>query len=291
MRTVIGFVAASAFAAFAIQAWFAYGFARQVLKLPVALSFAVPVANDLYIVTLMVISYLLRFAHLRVRAYVWSVLGLGIATQIGAAWSFERWRATGEHTGVSVAALVPAALLAAAMHSLIIAARHIDESDDQGYRPVRPDRGWRDAAIEAHGRHVASAEEQAAGRAPVTAPPSRPDRAAQAPPISSGRGASRPANLVRELAVKRRLAGEPAALIAAELGVTPRAVQGWVKDHHRTQRNSGSSEMQRPAIAGEAAFSPKEIGTPGREMQGDVGGHVGPKGMPARGASDRMQES
>jgi hypothetical protein len=266
LRIVIALVSLSAFAAFAIQAWFAYGFAREVWKLPTVLSFAVPVANDLFIVTLMVVSFLLREAEARVRVYVWCVLGLGIASQIGAAWSFEQWRSHGSHYGVSVAALVPAGLLAASLHSLIIAARHIGPTDGQGRETGQ---AVADAALRrAHTQFErATAAQQAAGRAPVTAVPARPDRAPAAPPVSSGRGSVHPD---RDLAVKRRLAGESAKAIAADLGVTARAVQGWVKAHHRTQRHSGSSAMQGAEIAAPGALFPKGFGLSGGEMHPGV---------------------
>jgi hypothetical protein len=282
MRMVVALVALSALAAFAIQAWFAYGFARHVWTLPFALALAVPVANDLYIVTLMVVGYLLRNAEMRVRSYIWCVLSLGIGAQIGAAWSFEHWRSTGAHDGVSVAALVPAALLAAALHSLIIAARHLGETAVQ--RPAEstpaaapppsaaprpsakasmPDRLYVPlvtADLGAPARVAATPDEQAAGRAPVTERPAR--RKVQ---TSKGGDVAK----LRELVS----GGMSCAEAASQLGRSRR----WAELHTGDIRGGGTAEsdhaegeFHEPVITPGVALSPKGSGPQGVQLHSDV---------------------
>jgi hypothetical protein len=292
LRIVIALVALSACAAFAIQAWFAYGFARYVWQLPQTLSLAVPVANDLYIVTLMVVSYLLRSADSRVRRYVWCVLGLGIGAQIGAAWSFENWRSTGAHSGVSFAALIPAALLAAALHSLIIAARHMP-SDEQGHETGQPHTEPQEPPAQTPAgpaRRVATAVERAAGRAAVT---ERPVRVEVPPAPTSGRRTSKGDDSAIATVRKLVAGGMTCRAAAVQVGRSKRWVEIQTRDIRAgrdvTQGDTGAGEMQEPAIAPNGALSPKGIGAESVASHPDVAGRDTPKVMPARAPSVQFQ--
>lgn len=275
LRTVMAFVALSAGSAFAIQAWFAYGFARFVWTLPFALACAVPVANDLYIVTLMFVSYLLRTAPMRTRAYIWCSLSVGIGAQIGAAYSFEHWRATGEKVGVAYAALVPAVLLAAALHSLIIAARHLGAPDGQG----RDEQAEADEALRAADADFtrATSAEQAAGRAPVTAPPPRPATAPAVPPVSSGRRPTVKPTDDDAVAEVRGLvaAGVSCRDAAKKLRRSVRWAEQHTKDIRATLRDIPPIEFHDGETDREGASFPKDEAAPAGEMHPPVADQTG----------------
>jgi hypothetical protein len=119
-------IGANALTQFAIQAWMAYGFADKVWKLRHPLPWGAPVALDVFAVTMMVLTYHLRNAHWRTRAYAWFWLGVAIAAQVGASEGFadhERWSVWGR-----VASIFPAVFLAASLHALIIVARRREHS-------------------------------------------------------------------------------------------------------------------------------------------------------------------
>lgn len=263
LRTVMAFVALSAGSAFAIQAWFAYGFARFVWTLPFALACAVPVANDLYIVTLMFVSYLLRTAPMRTRAYIWCSLSVGIGAQIGAAYSFEHWRATGEKVGVAYAALVPAVLLAAALHSLIIAARHLGAPDGQGRdEQAEADEALRAADADFTRAATAPSLNQSAAFQAVklvaARVPTTPRRPAPAKPTDDDAVAE-----VRDLVA----AGVSCRDAAKKLRRSVRWAEQHTKDIRATLRDQPVGKLQTGETGREGASFPKDEATPAGEMK------------------------
>jgi hypothetical protein len=256
--------AANAVAQFAIQAVLAYGFGAKVWglkKLWEWLPLAVPVALDIFAITLMVFAYQLRGADLRQRVYVWVWLGVAIACQVGAAEGFadhEDWGMWGRG-----ASLFPSIFLAASLHALIIASRKRDHVGPGGTLP-----GWLTRRRTA--RRVArgiKAERRAARRTvrvvtitprvlaadagqPREAPSPPPPKPPAPPPTgepdpvptprrplpSARRGANGHKVDGRKAAAVRRVieGSEPASAVARDIGESPRNVQNWVAAARRT---------------------------------------------------------
>jgi transposase-like protein len=246
LRTVTALVASCALTQFAIQAWLSYSFASQVWRIPALLCFAVIAALDLFVTTFMFLTYLLRSASFAVRAYAWIVLAGGIAAQLYAAELFaqhEQWSYP-----VRGFAALPALFLAASLHGLIKYRQHATATDGQGREAVEP--------VAAPRQLSRSAAFQAI-QAVAARVPTEPVPAAKPKPrtVRAQRADDR-----RELAVKMFVEdGKSPREIAAELGVSRRAVENWTKPY-RTQRDTGSAELQGAAIAADGAQSPKESG-------------------------------
>lgn len=347
---------ANAAVQFAIQAWLAYSFAKHVWHLPGPLPFAAPVALDAFVVNMMVVTYELRTAHLRTRAYAWGVLSLGVLAQIGAAEGYALDQQWG--WWARVASFAPALLLAASLHTLIIRRRQPDTSEGQGREVVagaapieiapetfdawlarlqtrathplittattfapawvylclpvdgkaiyvgssydlvkrfadhRSRKDWWAEVDHIEIRPCASIDEALASERalieeidPVhnSKHTSRPQRRPTDQPAMGGRRQPHPD---RELAVKRVLGGERAALVAKDLGLAKRTVEVWVA----TERKSRVDAISPGRLAADGALSPKETGPGNREMQGDVAGHDASNGTPAKDPSDRLQD-
>lgn len=215
------FIVVSLIAAFAygISAWQVYGFAQHVWGLPFELRFAAAVIADLLSLAGLFATYLLRTAKGSVRAYAWVVFLLMTGLSIAAAESFAHWRTLtpveqiiATHQGGLPAQVASGAVvvsLALAVHLLIIVRRHAP-LPAESVTLVPQEKPQVKAEAVAPSAHVAP-----------LAPPkqiARPKPAAPAP-ISN-----------HAAAADRVIAGKVAsAEIAAELGVSPRAVQLWVK--------------------------------------------------------------
>ncbi len=263
-RVMFAVFVANAAVQFAIQAWFAWRFAAEVWRIPWELSFLVPVALDVFVINLMVATYMARKARLRTRAYLWGTLGSGIVAQLAAAEAFAghaEWSIPGR-----VASLAPAAFLALSLHALIIvseltdsepgarraswserrrAARLVSELAKSGTDPVIPAPRIRALPLTVAATAPMSVlswtpELPKQPPQPILAPPgltppmsvsmsapAAPRRPRPRPtPASASRRKSDPN---RELAVKRVLAGESASAVARELGIPVRNVQLWAK--------------------------------------------------------------
>lgn len=231
VHIVFAMVAANAGTQFAIQAWMSFRFARDVWEIPSSLCVAVIVALDLFAVTYMVFTYLLRGARRRTRAYVWLVFAVGVGAQLFAAELY------GAHEGwalpVRIFAALPALFLAASLHGLII---------------------WRN--------HSASQAPVAKASAPIAAPtvkasvpaPARDRQDVPRPKSIVAPKSGRSGNPNRDKAVSRALAGEDTALIARDLGVTRRAVQIWKQKAQPTAPHPQVNGHEfAPGVAAEAA--------------------------------------
>jgi hypothetical protein len=224
VRIVFAMVAANAATQFAIQAWMSFRFARDVWRIPSELCVAVIVALDLFAVTYMVFTYLLRTARKRTRAYVWLVFAVGVGAQLFAAELYgahEQWTEP-----VRVFAALPALFLAASLHGLIIWRNHASTHTE----PI---------ADESPARRESTSAEQEAGAAPVTQRPPRPTTPPAVPPVSSGARALRRSRSTgktggqshRDAAAVRVIAGESTRSVASDLQVSNRAIQIWVKEY------------------------------------------------------------
>jgi hypothetical protein len=231
------FAVVSLIAAFAygISAWQVYGFAAHVWGLPEPLRIASAVIADLLSLAGLFATYLLRSAAKRVRAYAWFVFLLMTALSIAAAESFAHWRTLDEaaqiiatHRGGFAAQVASGAVvvsLTLAVHLLIVVRRHVSPEDASPPEVKTP-------APTKSTRHVVTPAEQDAGRAPVTERPARP---AVAPGSISRRVkaqvSARSGGQDHMVAAQRVVDdGERTKDVAAELGVTPRSVQNWVKE-------------------------------------------------------------
>jgi hypothetical protein len=114
---VAALFALSAVAAFGVQTYFAFGFARHVWGLPGVLAWGPPIGLDLFIATLMAATYLLRAEPKKDLRTLWALTVVGILLQVLAAESFAHWR----HMPLagSLASFAPALMLAAILHTLI----------------------------------------------------------------------------------------------------------------------------------------------------------------------------
>jgi hypothetical protein len=242
VRTVFAMVVANAATQFAIQAWMSYRFAKDVWSIPRPLCLAIIVALDLFAVTFMIFTYLLRTASALSRLYVWAIFALGVGAQLFAAelyGSHEHW-----DLPVRMFAGLPALFLAASLHGLIIWRNHANPPVREP-RPVRvPTSTVPRSAIENW------------GKAPKTERPPRPTVAPATPPVSSGAGAPhrtrRGAQATgrteqREAAAKRVVDGEAAKDVAAELRVSRRSVELWVKAYREQLPSSPSLNGVRKA--------------------------------------------
>jgi hypothetical protein len=280
-RALFAVFVANALTQFAIQAWMAWRFGLEVWKLPGPLAIGVPIALDVFVINLMVVAYLERQARLRTRIYVWIVLTIGIAAQLGAAEAFADFKDWSKPA--RLASLVPAAFLAFALHTLIIVAQHSDRASDGARRATWGEARRARALVKALRKSGtadpvipppvvrANLQTQIVGLtpppapappAPVAVPPPTAPVAVPPPTAPRPRPATRPArqaskpatsekprspraNPNRELAIKRVQAGEPAAAVAGSLGVSTRVVQIWVKG----ARDHAPSITDAPVIA------------------------------------------
>jgi predicted DNA-binding protein (UPF0251 family) len=208
---VAALVSLNAAAAFTVQAWFAYGFARHVWTLPLALALAVPAFLDLFVATMMVITYLLRDADAWARRRTWAILFAGIAAQVAMSESFATWSHYG--TPGRIASFAPALFLAAILHTLIDVVRH---------------RGQRPAAVPAASREPRAVPQKNKTKQTVTDPP------------TSTREAE---------AVRRVLAGESTRTVAASIKVSQRTVQNWVEASRKATGN-GHARVREISPAG-----------------------------------------
>jgi hypothetical protein len=289
-RAVTALVSLCALTQFAIQAWLSYSFARDVWRIPGALCVAVIVALDLFVTVFMVLTYLLRTAHWRVRAYAWSVLTGGIGAQLFAAELFaqhEVWALP-----VRTFAALPALFLAASLHGLIKYRQHTRAAtDDQGREAVP---AWDQSVVSAAVKQVA-ARIPDPSQAPVTARPPRRTAPPAVPPVPSGRtpDASRTSPADVQIAEVRALvaAGVSCADAGRKLGKSKRWAEIHTKDIRAsldTQRDDSGAATGPAAIAAEGALSPKGNDPSGAAMQGDVEGHGGSKGTPSRAPDVQM---
>lgn len=206
-------VAANALTQFAIQAFMSYRFAKDVWDIPRPLCVAVICALDLFAVMFMVFTYLLRTAKWWTQLYVWFVFAAGVGAQLFAAELYgakEQWE-----TPVRVFAALPALFLAASLHGLIIWRNHsataVEPVEAPASKPARtgtPPAAAKPAAITEHKPE-----------------PIRKRGKRQAVP------AGRSGHPRRGEAVQRVTDGEDTADVAADLGVSRRAVQIWVSKH------------------------------------------------------------
>lgn len=276
-HAVTALVSLCALTQFAIQAWLSYSFAREVWRIPGALCVAVIVALDLFVTVFMILTYLLRSAHLAVRAYAWLVLTGGIGAQLFAAELFAQHEAWA--LPVRTFAALPALFLAASLHGLIKYRQHTRRATDEQGRDPGPTAAQHQRQVDGE---LAKAFRAArpAGQPPVVLPP--PERRVPppaVPPVSSGRGASKGGRRASKseqaaLAVKRYQAGEAIPLIASDMGVSRRAVENWTRDY-RTQRDAAGPATDLAAIAAEGALSLKANDPEPPVIQGDVAGHDG----------------
>lgn len=251
VRVVFAMVVANAATQFAIQAWMSYRFAKDVWSIPRPLCVAIIVALDLFAVTFMVFTYMLRRAHWLSQAYVWCIFAAGVGAQLFAA---EQYGAHAAWTGpVRVFAALPALFLAASLHGLIIWRNHANVVAPAKTEPPA------ETVRTGPACHVATPDERDAGRAPITERPPRPTAPPAVPPVSSGaatkpdrrpgRKVSAGGTVSRTAAAKRVVDGESAKDVAAELGVTLRSVQGWVKDYREHPPPMGPPGLPMPGAS------------------------------------------
>jgi len=200
VRTVFVMVAANAATQFAIQAWMSYRFAKDVWAIPRPLCVSIIVALDLFAVTFMVFTYLLRTASAKARAYVWLVFAVGVSAQLFAAELYgahEQWKLP-----VRVFAGLPALFLAASLHGLIIWRNHASKGTNQP-APIAP-----------------PIADRTQGPAPVSAKP---------------RPGAKPKTSDKRDAFARRVVeqGERPADLAPQAGVSKRAIELWVQDYRK----------------------------------------------------------
>jgi hypothetical protein len=224
VRIVFAMVGANAATQFAIQAWMSYRFARDVWAIPQPLCIAIIAALDLFAVTFMVFTYLLRTAGWVAKSYVWLVFAGGVGAQLFAAEQYGSHQAWTDP--VRLFAALPALFLAASLHGLILWRNHATT------RPAVP------APVVEAAAPPAPAAVKAPNEAPKTERPARPEVAPTPPPPASGRkpqvkavrqtgpAPTIPASRI-EAADRVIIDGTPAKDVAAELGVSKRAVEGW----------------------------------------------------------------
>jgi hypothetical protein len=259
-RSLLGLsFAANALVQFAIQAWLAY-------------SFAAPAALDAFVVNMMIVTYELRRSRMRTRVYAWAVLSLGIALQVGAAEGFALYKDWG--WAARIASFAPALLLAASLHTLIIRRRETPASDGQGRDEQTSTEHQRqvDGELAEAFRHVATAAEQAAGRAPVTVRPPRPIKPPAAPPAPSGRRPQVKPSDSADVAEVRDLvaAGVSCRDAARKFGKSKRWAESHTKDIRATLRDIPPIEFHGPEIGREGASFPKGDGPSDGEMHSDL---------------------
>lgn len=207
-------VGANAATQFAIQAWMSYRFAKDVWVIPRPLCVAIIVALDLFAVTFMVFTYLLRRAGWISQAYVWAIFAGAVGAQLFAA---ELYGAKEEWTGpVRLFSALPALFLAASLHGLIIWRNHSAESAPK-------------PATE-HGAPPGPRPQRTPELAKVAAPVSVDRPAQPKPQVKPVAPALRPGAVNHSAEADRVIANKATAKqVADELGVSPRAVQLWVK--------------------------------------------------------------
>jgi hypothetical protein len=218
VRTVFALVSITAAAAFAIQAWMSYRFAKDVWDIPRPLCVAIIAMLDLFAVTFMVLTYLLRRAGFGAQIYVWVLFIGSAASQVFAA---EQYGAKEVWSGpVRSFAALPAIFLAASLHGLII---------------------WRNHSASAARRQPAVAPpapapavkrpEPIAIPRPLPADPPVPRIVQPKPQVTATRAPVPPRASATHSAAADRVIAEKATAkdVAAELGVSPRAVQLWVQ--------------------------------------------------------------
>lgn len=235
--TVFVMVVANAATQFAIQAWMSYRFAKDVWAIPRPLCIAIIVALDLFAVTFMVFTYLMRNARWFSQAYVWAIFAAGVGAQLFAAelyGSHEHWK-----TPVRIFAALPALFLASSLHGLIIWRNHAGESTPESTP----------ALVTTSARTVPAAD----GPNPAITPPpaSRPTRTVKATPrrTPARKGGDQREEFARRVVEQ----GERPADLAAEAGRSKRAIELWVKDyrekHSSPQVNGHEFHADGPAEA------------------------------------------
>lgn len=251
VRTVFALVGASAAAAFAIQAWMSYRFAKDVWDIPRPLCVSIIAMLDLFAVTFMVLTYLMRRAGWATQIYVWVVFAMAAGGQVYAAELYgakEEWK-----LAIRLFSALPAIFLAAALHGLILWRNRVTTS-----APVSvPEK----AVTSGNVRKVA----------PVSAPVAQPNVPIGRPKPSAPKPAAKPrpaapAAPVTDKVVSHRAAADrvitglaTAKDVAEELSVTPRAVQLWVKAR-RKEIEAGKARTF-PQVNGHAfhADGPSEV--------------------------------
>lgn len=207
VRIVFAMVCANAATQFAIQAWMSFRFARDVWAIPRPLCAAVILALDLFAVSFMVFTYLLRTAGWLSRAYVWVIFAVGVGAQLFAAELYgahEHWT-----TPVRVFAGLPALFLAASLHGLIVWRNHASRT------PARP-------PIEAPAPPPATA---------VTAPTERPaPRPARQPKAARPTGKA-PTDRKTEYGRLVIEEGQRPAELALDAGVSKRTIEIWARQY------------------------------------------------------------
>jgi type IV secretory pathway TrbD component len=249
-RIVFAGLTANAATAFVIQAWMTYGFGSEVWKLPVALCVALIFALDVFAVTFMVLTYLLRGTGWP-RVFVTIVFLGAIGAQVWAAELF------GDHMNWSPEirwfAALPAVLLALSQEGVIMWRTHRADrrapsprAERKGPRPNNP-----------------APEKPQTGAAPMRMRPARPSTPPPPPPAPSGKGGrGRPVDpaelqrrddLVEE--VHRLGADKPAKeKIAEKAGVTTRTIENWMasyKERHPETPGNPTPETGNPQVTTE----------------------------------------
>jgi hypothetical protein len=241
-------LAANATTAFAMQAWMTFNFAKEVWEIPPVLCVALVVALDLFAVMFMLLTYLLRGTGFP-RFVATLVFLFAIGSQVAAAEMY------GEHedwaTEIRVFASLPALILALSQEGVILWRTH--RADVARRRPEKQDK-----------RTPAPTD----GEAPVRLPrPDRPTKPPATPPVASGAGAQKgrmnrragrqvdPAmQAKRDEYARRVIAGERAAAVAKEAGVSERSIQNWVASYReRFPDQPTHTPTERVITPGEAA--------------------------------------
>ena len=166
------------------------------------ISWLYPVSLDGLLAVGMVAAVLLREARLRTRAYVWLLIGVGIAASV--AGNAAHSAAAGRPLALSgwpvwLAGAVPPLALAAALHLLIVVVRHHRQPTEERTRPPAP---------------------------PPDTGPSRPDMARPVSAPATSNGHKRTPDTAAK--VRTYLSGHPEARtadIAAAVGVSDRQVR------------------------------------------------------------------
>lgn len=230
-RIVFAGLAANAATAFTIQAWMTYGFGAEVWGLPFGLCLALIFALDVFAVTFMMLTYLLRGTGWP-RVFVTVVFLFAIAAQVYAAELY------GEHkqwtTEIRWFASLPAVLLALSQEGVIVWRTHRADPARVGRkeRPTTPPPP--PAVTPADTVERTTPEQQAVGAPPArVARAPRPTNPPPAPAVSGkspGRGrAIDPAEQARrDKYALQVIRGGDKKLAATAAKVSVRSIELWV---------------------------------------------------------------
>jgi hypothetical protein len=246
----------SAVAAFGVQTYFAYGFARHVWGLPALLSWGPPVGLDLFIATLMAATYLLRAEPKKDLRTLWALTGVGILLQVAAAEAYAQWLrhpyAASLGVARSLAALAPALMLAAILHTLI-KVRRVYTGRQSGPRVMLAAPHW-PPMDEKRARALAAAR-GAAMAGPQPEPPRKPPR------VPKARRATAPTGRRGRPAVELPTPGMDLATIMTRWRVGERRARQLLAQASRSvPADTGGEADMSASAAGAASDAPVSIG-------------------------------